>query len=236
MTITAEERSFVTTAIISVAVGLIVLAVGFEILEKKSTEHKFIQSANPGDTPVVLVGGTLTIKSGAQANPPSWSPATQSTKYSLDPGYAIAKIVVKKNAPVEVDDQSQGGDDQPASDRLSVDVSDAGTWEIDAYAIAPTVGAQAKEVATLTPKKGTTEIDLNVLQNADTTAALCYVSGSTLKIGLGHTGQGASCPDNSSFDSVILKLDGKTTGALNCIDANGTTGSCRIVLRGPPPS
>jgi len=231
MTMTAEERSFVTTAIVSVAVGLIVLGVGFEVLEKKATVQKFVQFANPGDTPVVLVGGTLTVKSGAQATPPSWTQVTPNVEYSVDPGYAVAKIVVKKNAPAD-GDNPQPGDAQPASDRLSVDVSDAGTWEIDVYAIAPG-GTQAKEVATLTPKAGKTEIDLNVLQSSDSTAALCPVPSSTVRIGLGHSGSTGKCPDASSFDSVILKLDNVVTGTFNCSDANGTKGNCRIVLRGP---
>jgi hypothetical protein len=227
---TLDEQTITTRALFAVGLGVSVLG-GLLFIGIKAL---FVAhgAAGTGDTPVILVGGTMTFKSGAQANPTSWSPSTQSTKYSLDPGYAIAKIVVKKNAPDEDDDNSQAGDAQPASDRLSVDVSDAGTWEIDVYA-APTLGGTVNEIATLTPKKGTTEIDLNVVSNADTSAVLCPVS--TLKVGLGHTGQGASCPDNSFFDSVILKLDNKATGTFNCLDANGKKGSCRIVLRGPPP-
>ena len=225
-----DERTTVTRALFAVGLGVSVLG-GVLFFGIKAL---FVANAaaNSGDTPVILVGGTMTFKSGAQGTPPPWQTVSGSSpaEYFLDPGYSVAKIVVKKNAPPD-DDSSQTGDAQPKSDRLSIDVSDAGTWKIDAYTLAAD-GITSVKVASLAPKDNTTEIHLKVLDDTDPNAALCFVPSSTVRIRLGHTG---SCPDTSSFDSVIVTIDKVVTGTLKCTDGSGTKGTCRIVLRGPPP-
>jgi hypothetical protein len=245
MTMTAEERSFVTTAIVSVAIGLTVLGVGFEVLERTTAEHKLVRIANPGDTPVVLIGGSMVFKAAAYQTPQAWSTDTPNKEYHVSPAYQISTIVLKAIAGAD-NDNLGSGDANATTDKLRLDVSTANTWEIDEFSVA----GGGKPVVKLVPKQNgtTTEIHLVLL---DPGGMLCPVnSNNMIRISYSPT-QNCPAPAAGSqtspvFSQVSVILNGEVTSSgapqpsatLNCIDSTDSTGDpagkCRIVFRGPP--
>jgi hypothetical protein len=226
MTMTTEERSFVTTAIFSVAVGLSFLGtglgVGIAYLEKKATA----QFANSGDTPVVLVGGTLTFKAGDKTYP--WVPDTQYTTFHVSPTYAVATIVIKARAGSDPNDNPVGDDSDSTTDLFRIDVFNSTSWEIDEFI------SDGTKVATITPQGNSIYLTRNG------PGYLCPdPNGNLKKISYSQT---PSCPGTPvsfskiSFtvtDTINGALQTVASGTLNCIDSTGSPGTCRIAFRGP---
>ncbi len=229
MTLSATERSFATTAIVSVAVGVGVLGAGVAVWESRSVNR---QAANSGDTPVILVGGTLTFKAGDTNY--AWQ-TDSATEYHVSPNYAVTSIALKSKAPA--DPPPSGYDGDPTSDLIRLDVSSATSWQIDEYVI-PTGQPEitSVKVASLAPKDNTTEIHLKVLDLKDPAGFLCPVPGNPAKITYGQT---QLCPDAKNFTfsrvNITVSANGQTqeSGSLTCLGLNPTKGTCRIIFRGP---
>jgi hypothetical protein len=241
MTLSLDDLKLVTRRFALVGGGFFVLGglglfAGIKFLESKI--DAILATAHGGDTPVVLVGGSLTFKSSAQSGAAlQWQPIPGSPnpaiEYFVSPNYPIVKIGVK--GPGQLDtDAPNAADATPGQDRFTVDVSNAGSWQVDTF-ISGSGGTRVK-VASLFAPNGTNDIHLRVLTSSDPNATLCVVPGSTnIRLGFGHTN--TSCPDtSSSFDSVDLTVDGVPAGTFMCKDGTGSAGHCRIILRGPPPS
>lgn len=234
MTIAPEERQFVTKSFFAVALGVAALgAATFAIfLHYASTGRLFAYRpvANSGDTPVILVGGSMIFKSGSK-NSPAWVPVTGGQDYYLTPNYDISEIVVKMIASDDGGDGHDAGDANTHTDKLRVDISAASTWEVDAYAQSDDQHA----VVSITPREnssGQTEIHLVRLDTSQG-ATLCP-NGSLKRIKYGHT---ADCSDRVVFSKIELKVDSQSRGTITCIDdAAKLLGRCRIVFRGPPNS
>jgi hypothetical protein len=235
---TLDERTTVTRAIFSVGLGVSVLGgLLFFGIKELFTSHA---AANSGDTPVILVGGSMTFKAGAYQTPQSWSTVTAGQEYSVAPSYQISTIVVKATAPAD-GDGSNPGDANPTTDKLRLDVSTASSWEIDEF----TSAYGSNPVTKIFPKQNgaITEIHLALL---DTNGTLCPVNSANMKrISYSPTKQcpaQGSLPD-ATFSQVSVTLNGDVTaagtpqpsGTLNCVDSAGDPlGKCRIALKGTP--
>ncbi len=227
MTLSTEERSFVTTAIISVALGVGVLGAAVAIFVNKAA------SAGTGDTPVILVGGSLSFKAGSQKGTLSWTPVPATctsacTEYFLDPGYSVSTIALKDSSVDDGTDAPVPADNNPAKDKIRADISNASTWEIDEYA---TFNSSAEaQVASITPNA--TQIHVKVVAPA----ALCLKTPKRLVFS--PTGV-CPAPDGVAFTRVALQIDngpGTTvaSGSLSCVDdsADDNPNKCRIAFRG----
>jgi hypothetical protein len=218
MAMTAEERSFVTTAIVSVAGGLAVLGVGFEVLERKAAPVPFAIS---GDTPVVLVGGSMTFKAGDQSY--AWQKDSD-TEYHISPDYAVMSIAVKAKSTKEDSDDPVASDSEAASDVVRLGVNGA-TWEIDEF-----TSASDKAVVSLTQRGNAIYLDL-----LDTNGSLCFAGTKMKRVKYSPT---KTCPATNTYIfsqvSLMVRANGQmqASGTLNCIDGNNTGGTCRIVFRG----
>ena len=242
MTLSTTERSFATTAIVSVAVGVGLLGAGVAVWESRSVNR---QAANSGDTPVILVGGSMVFKAGAYQTPVTWASVTDGQEYYVSPTYQISTIVVKSTAPPDPagdGDTTNSGDANPTTDKLRLDVSTATSWEIDEYTSASGNNAVTK----IFPKTNgaITEIHVALL---DTNGILCPVNSKNKRISYSPTKpcppQGSPLPVTTfSQVSVVLNgdvmADGKTpqpSGTLICVDSNGDgLGKCRIAFKGTP--
>lgn len=247
-----EERSFLTQRVI--LVGLSILAVagllfgaffaggsrtGIRLLFSRAAAN----SAGGLDTPVVLVGGSLSFKAGSQKGTLQWTPvpgcSTPCTEYFLDPGYPVSTIALKNSSdddPNDPNDPPAAPDNNPAKDKIRVDISNASTWEIDEYTSVNSVDTQ---VALIKPSAaGTTEIHVKFLAGAP--GGLCLTRSK--RIMYSPTG---ACPasgpvtDAVTFSKVTLQIDNgsnvtTSSGSLSCVDDSSkpTLGHCRIVFRG----
>ena len=215
----SPDRSYLTKWF--VAIALLTAAVVGLLLTRSDhmySDHMYIAPAPSGDTPVVLVGGSMTF---AAKSP--WKSITPLQEYSVDPQYDISKIVIKRIA----DDGS--GDTKPNSDKFRVDVSLADAWEIDAFAnIYRQDGITFDEVkvASIAPKANSTEIHL-VRLDASNTAQFCDDGAGNIKFG-----RTAKCSEKLGFSRIELQVNGQVSASINCLDdAAKAIGKCRIVLR-----
>lgn len=174
-----------------------------------------------GDSPVVLVGGSLIFR--AHLNP--WQPVS-ATEYYVSPGSSVKTIVVKAKPAMDSDTGGNTGDDNnAATDAIKVDVSQATSWKIDEYAGGAVV----------------TTLSLN----ADGTIHLVQTGGGYLcptdgkqKNKIEFT-QDAGCNNSVTFTQVGISATYPaqqgpqtiTLGTLACVDENFNPGNCRIVLR-----
>jgi hypothetical protein len=195
--------------------------------------------ANPGDTPVVLIGGTVIFKAGAQDNALTWTPVPNgekpATEYFVAPTYSISTIVLSSITTDDGTDNGVGTDSNPKKDKISVDVSNAAnSWQIDEFASAN--GAADSLVASIFPKLNGSTTELHLKVNGG--GILCPKTKYRILYG-----QVAGCADFKSYTltKVNLLIDNASgvptpSGTLSCVDDSSTpsTGKCRIVLRGPP--
>ncbi len=259
MAITEDDRKFISSKLVFALTGFFVAILATALIGayvlSRAFAPKGAQAPAPGpvhavaaaglDTPVVLVGGSMTFKAGAYQNPQAWSTDTANKEYHVSPAYQVSTIVLK--AILLPDNDTTGsGDANPTTDKIRIDVSTASTWEIDEF----TLASPSKAVVKIFPKQNgsITEIHLLLL---DGNGMLCPVNAANMiRIRYSPT---PSCPAPApspsgtpptapvfSQVSVILNNevgpDGTTpqpTATLNCIDSAGDpVGKCRISFRG----
>jgi hypothetical protein len=175
-----------------------------------------------GDSPVVLVGGSLIFR--AHLNP--WQPVS-ATEYYVSPGSSVKTIVVKAKPAQDSETGGNTGDDNDATtDEIRVDVSQATTWQIDEY-------AGSAVVTTLSLNADGT---IHLVQTGS--VYLCPTDGKP-KNKIEFT-QDAGCKNPVTFTQVGISAtypaqQGQpktiTLGNLACVDENLNQGNCRIVLR-----
>jgi hypothetical protein len=220
MAMNLEERKTINRSLLSVGLGVGILGAflftGIKALLIRA-------AANSDDTPVIVIGGSMTFKSGSKKSPP-WTEVSAGKEYSVSPGYPISTIVVKLIGSDDGGNNPDPGDANPNTDKLRVDVSLASSWKIDAYA---DPSDAASPVVSIAPNESG-EIHLVRL---DPNALLCP-NDSKKRVMYGHT---PDCKDPITFYRIGLKVNGQPTGTLICIDdAVKTVGKCRIVFRGTP--
>ncbi len=182
----------------------------------------FAQAAHPGDTPVVLMGGTVTVKVGSRDNGQKWK--QKSGKYHAKPAFPIAVIVLKNTAPDDSDDNHKADDDDPSTDQPQhrIDVSVAGSWKVDVFALA----TGGSPIITITSGS---DIQLALV---DPSGALCKDSKrrTAYSTDRGCTDQGKRA---ATFAKAVVTVDGTVppNGTLTC--AASGPGKCRIVFRYP---
>jgi hypothetical protein len=228
MTFAVEDRSFITRAlaITGLITGLgVVVALGWLILARTSPPPRLEKpTLNSGDTPVVLVGGSLTIKAGDTSYP--WTLVSGMT-YQTTPNYPVKTIVLKTVASGNSDD---------GSDKLKIDVSNASSWEIDEYIQGTDSDVKAASITGVeTAPNSASPIYLQ-----PTSGYLCPVQSAapitSLKYSLtsGCPDPVPPAPDPIKFSKVSITINNQPfpTGTLACYDSSDPKGTCRIVLRG----
>jgi hypothetical protein len=222
MTFTTEDRSFITRAV--ALTGFVTVLVLGGLILARTGQPKAEKPALPsGDTPVVLIGGTLTFNAGDSTYP--WTPVS-GPPFQMTPNYAIKAIVVKQ-------DKNSSGDG--GSDKLRVDVSSAASWEVDEYISVAGVDVKAASITGVaTPPNTPSPIYLNLV-----TGYLCPGSAPITVITYGNAAgcpapPAAPAPDPIKFSKVSITVNGQPlpTATLACYDASDPQGQCRIVFRG----
>jgi hypothetical protein len=182
-----------------------------------------------GDTPVVLVGGSLIFKAPNKGY--DWQELTAGQDYFVTPSYAISTIVIKSKAADDPGDGQVDDDSSPASDQLRANVSNATSWQIDEF----TTDSDATPVVSVTFDGS----QMHVIQKSQS-GILCPISKKRL-----FYSPTQPCPASPPtpttpptppiFSKVSLTITAfgqkQTWGTINCIDVNNVQGKCRIVFR-----
>ena len=180
-----------------------------------------------GDTPVILIGGSVVVKHGSKDTSQRWVPK-HSGGYHTTLAHPIASIVLKKYAHPDHDDEHRVDDMDPETDLERIDIPSAASWKVDIYE-----------------------------QNSDDHSAISIASDTNLGVLLTLEDQGGSFSEHSkrriayTIDSgnsesglkdakiakAVVTVDGKVAGTLHPVDLKSNTpGICRIVFRYPPES
>jgi hypothetical protein len=207
----SDEQKLFTPWMIGIGVSVFMLAASI-------AGHA--QVPHPGDTPVVLMGGSVTAKVGSTDNSKKWKKSNG--VYHAQPSFPIAVIVLKNSAPQDSGDNHMPDDDDPATDRQRIDVSSAGSWKVDVFALAT----------------DTTPI-ISITSGSDIQLALANASGALCKVSNRRTaystdpGCTAAGKKGATFAKAVVTVDGTvpSNGTLMC--TTGGAGKCRIVFRYP---
>lgn len=249
----AQDKRFLRNLVLAFAgVVVVVLAAIFA-----GTEHQLVKDANQdentilerlnriqqvmifgqpaggqGDTPAVLIGGSLTFKTEARI---PWSQS--GSGYSLTPKNPIASIAIEEDAPPDTTDNPDPDDNKGLDDAAYFDVSDADRWEIDVFADSTNQVASVN-ASTITAGKP------YPIQLTSASGKLCDISTSSVKLTrLGFSPDG-SCSQASTqaatFDHFVLSvyktINNKQSiltysGTFHCNDTKHEDQKCRVVLR-----
>src|ERR1700722_12913653 len=120
-----DERKVATSRLVRIGGGFFGLGVLLTALicyvESKQTRvppppPTHTPTVAGGDTPIVLVGGTLTFKAGNKNN--DWQANSTTGGYSVAPGYPVAKIVIKAMSAQDTSGDPVGDDSDQTTDEL----------------------------------------------------------------------------------------------------------------------
>jgi hypothetical protein len=214
MTMMPEDKKTVTQKLFFVGISAFVLG-ALAIAGVKF----FLALADSGDTPVILLGGSLTFKAGDKNT--AWD-KDSATQYHVSPSYAVGAIVVKAKPAPDSGDSSVGDDINPKTDRLFVNLANATSWEIDEY----TTVSDVDPVAAISATSSSNNINLAL---KDQKGFFC-ANKSMKRISYGLT---QDCSDSSAikFAKIRVTVNDHEIGMLNCIDQDNKLGVCRIVFR-----
>jgi hypothetical protein len=237
-----DERKVATSRLVRIGGGFFGLGVLLTALicyvESKQTRVPPPPPAHTptvagGDTPIVLVGGTLTFKAGNKNN--DWQANSTTGGYSVAPGYPVAKIVIKAMSAQDTSGDPVGDDSDQTTDELRFDVPTitpvVTSWEIDEF----TSDSGTTAVASITPGSGNT---INLQLKNPSGSSLCPDNPKKIRRLLYNNGPNCT-GKNPDFTSVSLSVTAiinnvsqtLTLANLDCIDQNNNLGICRIVFR-----
>ena len=217
MTMTFEERKAVTQKLFLVGVSTFILGT-LAVLVFRA----LFAAAGSGDTPVIVIGGSLTFKAGDKNV--AWT-SDSATQYHVSPTYAVAALVVKAKSAPDSGDAPVGDDSSMKTDRLVVDLSGATSWEIDEY----TKASDASPVVAIASSPSSSN-NINLILKDQNGFFCANKQMKRITYGLN---QSCSDPNNTiSFAKVSVSVNNQEVGILDCIDQNNNPGICRIVFRG----
>jgi hypothetical protein len=183
--------------------------------------------AHSGDTPVVLIGGSLIVKHGSKDKNQKWN-SKNSREYHTTLTHPIASIALKKFAHPDHDDDHRADDLDPDTDLERIDIPGVASWKVDIYE-----QNSDKHSAISIASDGRSEVRLTLENQA---GSLCEHSKRRI----------AYCVDPSRTEpgqrgatlaKAVVRFDGNLAGTLNSIDLKSNTpGICRIVFRYPSES
>jgi hypothetical protein len=180
-----------------------------------------------GDTPVVLIGGSVVVKHGSKDTNQRWTPK-HNGEYHTTLAHPIASIALKKYALPDHDDHHRADDLDSDTDLERIDIPAGASWKVDIYE-----------------------------QNSDKHSAISIASAANLGILLTLENEGGSFCEhserriaysidpsrteaglkNAKIAKAVVSVDGKVVGTIHPIDLKSNTpGICRIVFRYPPDS
>lgn len=180
-----------------------------------------------GDTPVVLIGGSVVVKHGSRDTSQRWH-SRKEGEYHTALTHPIASIALKKHALPDQDDDHRADDLDSSTDLERIDIPSTASWKVDIYE-----QNSDKHVA-ISIASAT---DLGILLTLENQAgSFCEHTKRRIAYSIdpGRTDSGLK---NAKIAKAVVSVDGKVAGTLHPIDLKSNTpGICRIVFRYPPES
>lgn len=177
-----------------------------------------------GDTPVVLIGGSVVVKHGSKDATQRWNPRNHG-KYHTALKHPIASIALKKDAHPDHDDDHRADDLDPATDLERIDIPHAASWKVDVYekksdkdhAISIASDTSLGIVLTLEDESG------GLHEHSKRRIAYSF-----------DPGRAESGLKDATLTKAVVSVNGKVAGTLSPSDSSNTPGRCRIVFRTAP--
>jgi hypothetical protein len=250
MTLEADEKRFLTLrntlwglgslVAVGLIAGVFLLLRSEKAINRVDREVEQVEDSLNGDvdTPVILIGGSVTFKQKSKGTKLNWDPLTDGRNgYTTNGKGPIATIVIKANyegTDSEINDGS--------TDRLRVSVPDGKTWSVDLFTKKPSPNKAKVTISSSDTSKLST-IDMVLLDSK--LGILCPDATTSVKsVANVYYNDSGSCPnppvadENTFFTSITVTVDNKVVGTLNCfsVDSTGTTvdNKCRVVFRTKP--
>jgi hypothetical protein len=182
---------------------------------------------NSGDTPVVIIGGSVVVKHGSKDTSQRWHPGNKS-EYHTASTHRIASIALKKHALPDQDDDHRADDLDPDTDLERIDIPSAASWKVDIYE-----QNSGKDSAISISSADNLGILLTLENRA---GSFCESSKRRVAYSI-DPGRTESGLKNAKIAKAVVSVDGKVAGTLHPIDLKSNTpGICRIVFRSSPVS
>jgi hypothetical protein len=214
-----EERKTTVRNLVLMVAGS--LALGYLAITVIGNPIVAAQDRRPGDTPVVLVGGSLRFKAGRAAANDAWQQVVLNQEYYYPATYQV-KVIVLKNSSDGDGDGPDPDDKKRKTDRTRVPITNP-NWRADLY----TLAAANTPVAHLVPQAN---YQIHLVLD-DQSGSLCPVGTPIQRVTYSPS---KDCNNQSvSFSKINITVNGvpATPPSLPCQDAAGTNNSCKIVLR-----
>ncbi len=178
-----------------------------------------------GDTPVILIGGSVVVKHGSKDTSQRWN-SRNSNEYHTTLAHPIASIVLKKYAHPDHDDDHRADDLDPDSDLERIDIPNAASWKVDIYE----QNSDKDSAISIASAP-----DLGILLTLENPAgSLCENSKRRIAYSI-DPGRTESGLKDAKIAKTVVSVDGKVAGTLHPIDLKSNTpGICRIVFRSSP--
>jgi hypothetical protein len=228
MALESADKSFVRKLVFFSSLGATVAAVVGIVsgvswidnhLPEKVTEFQH-ENRNPsGDTPVVLVGGSLDFRASGGWQPAA--PPSYGTQYSTTPATPITMIALKSH-------NMQPDEGDPSTDLMDVGISSTTNWTVDEYA----KKSGGPEFLAVSVRLQGSNINVST-----TNGYLCLTTTTKLVYDQTHD-QANDCPDRGKFKITRVAINvtdrvsnSQASGNFNCVDADNNPGYCKIAFR-----
>ena len=181
--------------------------------------------AESGDTPVVLIGGSVVVKHGSKDATQRWHPRSRG-EYHTALKRPIASIALKKDAHPDHDDDHRADDLDPATDLERIDIPHAASWKVDIYE-----KKSDKDLAISIAS----DTSLGILLTLEDQAGKLHEHSKRRIAYSFDPGRAESGLKDATITRAVVSVDGKVVGTLNPVDLKSNTpGICRIVFRSAP--
>jgi hypothetical protein len=178
-----------------------------------------------GDTPVVLIGGSVVVKHGSRDTTQRWHQRNKS-EYHAATTHPIASIALKKHALPDHDDDHRADDLDVDTDLERINIPSTASWKVDIY------DQNSDKASAISIASTTSSGVLLTLENEagslheDSMRRIAYSIHPT------RTEKGLK---DATLTKAVVSVDGKIAGTLSSIDLKSNTpGICRIVFRSAP--
>ncbi len=191
----------------------------------KVVRHPFVGYG--GDTPVVLIGGSLTIQEGSTDSTQTWG--TYGNGYRASSPHAVTEIALKNDyRPKDHKDSHRDDDDNRSTDMgTPIPVTSTASWKVELFAKESNNNA----VLLISSDPPGTDYQLTLL---DQGGRLCPDPDAPKSERRKVYYLDSKCTVEAHFDKAIVTTNVGTSPPLTCVDSNNEPGYCRIVLRYPP--
>ena len=179
--------------------------------------------ADSGDTPIVLIGGSMSFEQQSKSKPQTWEELNDRTGYHTAGRDPISLIVIKKKKSDKPGDTS--------SDKVPYPIPDNATWSVQLFT--QNLGTDRAAV-TVSPEPGTNDVDISINPQLG-----IFCMDKKAKPNTVYFNDSGSCPKPpdadlmTHFTKMTVNIGG-TSDTQNCSDPDLGNYNCKVVFRTKP--